>query len=121
SDLAGVRTRADRRDGRWILNGAKTWSTCAFAADYGLCLARTDWSVPKHEGLTMFLVPIDQSGVTLRQIQQVDGSLEFCEEFFDDVELDDDAVIGEVGAGWAVASRQLFHERLSLGNGSHYG
>lgn len=120
SDLAGVTTRAERRDGRWILNGAKTWSTCAFAADYGLCLVRTDPTVPKHDGLTMFIVPIKHPGVTLRRIEQVNGSLEFCEEFFDDVELGDDAVLGEVGQGWAVVSRQLFHERLSLGNGSQY-
>ncbi len=59
SDLAGVITRADRRGDTWVVNGAKTWSTSAFAADYGLMLARTDWTVPKHEGLTMFLVPLN--------------------------------------------------------------
>jgi alkylation response protein AidB-like acyl-CoA dehydrogenase len=120
SDLAGVITRAERRDGRWILNGAKTWSTWAFAADYGLCLARTDWTVPKHEGLTMFLVPLRSPGITINRIQQVDGSVEFCEEFFDDVELGDDAVVGEPGKGWEVASRQLYHERRSMGDGSEY-
>lgn len=122
SDLAGVRTRADRRDGRWIINGAKTWSTWAFAADYGLCLARTDWNVPKHEGLTMFLVPLRHPGVTINRIKQVNGSVEFCEEFFDDVDVDvgDDAVVGEPGKGWEVASRQLYHERRSMGDGSEY-
>ncbi|OBG39253.1 acyl-CoA dehydrogenase [Mycobacterium alsense] len=120
SDLAGVITRADRRDGRWILNGAKTWSTWAFAADYGLCLARTDWDVPKHQGLTMFLVPLAHPGVTISRIQQVNGSVEFCEEFFDDVDLDDDAVVGEPGKGWEVASRQLYHERRTMGDGSEY-
>lgn len=120
SDLAGVITRADRRDGRWILNGAKTWSTWAFAADYGLCLARTDWDAPKHEGLTMFLVPLRHPGVTISRIQQVNGSVEFCEEFFDDVELGDDAVVGEPGKGWEVASRQLYHERRTMGDGSEY-
>lgn len=120
SDLAGVLTRADRRDGRWILNGAKTWSTWAFAADYGLCLARTDWSVPKHEGLTMFLLPLRHPGVTINRIKQVNGSVEFCEEFFDDVELGDDAVVGEPGKGWDVASRQLYHERRTMGDGSEY-
>jgi alkylation response protein AidB-like acyl-CoA dehydrogenase len=108
SDLAGVITRADRRDGRWILNGAKTWSTWAFAADYGLCLARTDWNAPKHNGLTMFLVPLHHPGITINRITQVNGSTEFCEEFFDDVELGDDAVVGEPGKGWDVASRQLY-------------
>ena len=120
SDLAGVITRADRRDGRWILNGAKTWSTWAFAADYGLCLARTDWNAPKHNGLTMFLVPLHHPGITINRITQVNGSTEFCEEFFDDVELGDDAVVGEPGKGWDVASRQLYHERRTMGDGSEY-
>ena len=120
SDLAGVITRADRRDGRWILNGAKTWSTWAFAADYGLCLARTDWDATKHNGLTMFLVPLHHPGITINRITQVNGSTEFCEEFFDDVELDDDAVVGEPGKGWEVASRQLYHERRTMGDGSEY-
>jgi alkylation response protein AidB-like acyl-CoA dehydrogenase len=120
SDLAGVITRAERRGDRWILNGAKTWSTFAFAADYGLCLARTDWNVPKHEGLTMFLVPIQSPGVTLNRIKQVDGTIDFCEEFFDDVELGDDAVVGAPGKGWDVATRQLYHERRTMGDGSEF-
>ncbi|MGO9384113.1 MAG: acyl-CoA dehydrogenase family protein [Mycobacterium sp.] len=120
SDLAGVITRADRRDGRWIINGAKTWSTWAFAADYGLCLARTDWDAPKHNGLTMFLVPLHHPGVTINRIRQVNGSVEFCEEFFDDVDVGDDAVVGEPGKGWDVASRQLYHERRTMGDGSEF-
>jgi alkylation response protein AidB-like acyl-CoA dehydrogenase len=120
SDLAGVITRADRRGDTWLLNGAKTWSSSAFAADYGLCLARTNWDAPKHEGLTMFLVPIDAPGITLRRIKQVNGSTEFCEEFFDNVELDDSAVVGEVNQGWAVASRQLYHERRAVGHSSEF-
>ena len=120
SDLAGVITRADRRDGRWIINGAKTWSTWAFAADYGLCLARTDWDAPKHQGLTMFLVPLRHPGVTINRIRQVNGSVEFCEEFFDDVDVGDDAVVGGPGKGWDVASRQLYHERRTMGDGSEY-
>lgn len=120
SDLAGVITRADHKDGRWVINGAKTWSTSAFAADYGLMLARTNWDVPKHEGLTMFLVPIDSPGITMRRIRQVDGSDEFCEEFFDDLILDDDAVVGGVNDGWAVASRQMYHERRAVGGGSEF-
>ncbi|OBI17687.1 acyl-CoA dehydrogenase [Mycobacterium sp. E2327] len=120
SDLAGVITRADRRDGRWVINGAKTWSTWAFAADYGLCLARTDWDAPKHNGLTMFLLPLRHPGVTINRIRQVNGSVEFCEEFFDDVDVGDDAVVGEPGKGWDVASRQLYHERRTMGDGSEY-
>ncbi|BBZ41737.1 acyl-CoA dehydrogenase family protein [Mycobacterium conspicuum] len=120
SDLAGLVTRADRDGDHWVINGAKTWSTSAFAADYGLLLARTDPTVPKHDGLTMFLVPIDAPGVTLRRIRQVDGSTEFCEEFFDGVRLGDDAVVGEVNKGWEVASRLLYHERRAVGHGSEF-
>ena len=115
SDLAGLITRADRDGDTWVINGAKTWSTSAFAADYGLLLARTDPTVPKHDGLTMFLVPIHAPGVTLCRIQQVDGSNEFCEEFFDGLRLGDDAVVGEVNKGWEVASRLLYHERRAVG------
>jgi alkylation response protein AidB-like acyl-CoA dehydrogenase len=120
SDLAGVITRAERHGERWVLNGAKTWSTSAFAADYGLCLARTNWEVPKHEGLTMFLVPIAHPGITLRRITMLSGSTEFCEEFLDGVDVGDDAVVGEVDGGWAVASRQLYHERRAVGQGSEF-
>jgi alkylation response protein AidB-like acyl-CoA dehydrogenase len=120
SDLAGVITRAERRGDTWVINGAKTWSTGAFAADYGLLLARTNWGVPKHEGLTMFLVRMDSPGITLRRIKQVNGSTEFCEEFFDDLEVSDEAVVGEVGKGWEVASRQLYHERRAVGGGSEF-
>ncbi|OBF60935.1 acyl-CoA dehydrogenase [Mycobacterium sp. 852002-50816_SCH5313054-b] len=120
SDLAGVITRAERSGDRWVINGAKTWSTSAFAADYGLCLARTDWDVPKHEGLTMFLVPIAHTGITLRRITMLSGSTEFCEEFLDGVDVGDDAVVGEVNGGWAVASRQLYHERRAVGQGSEF-
>ncbi len=120
SDLAGVITRAERDGDTWVLNGAKTWSTSAYAADWGLCLARTDWDAPKHRGLTMFLVPIRAAGVTLRRIRMVNGANEFCEEFFDDVVLPADAVVGQVNEGWAVASRQLVHERTAVGGGSPY-
>jgi alkylation response protein AidB-like acyl-CoA dehydrogenase len=120
SDLAGVITRAERDGDRWVINGAKTWSTSAFAADYGLCLARTDWDVPKHDGLTMFLVPIKHPGITLRRITQLNGSTEFCEEFLDGVDVGDDAVVGEVNGGWAVASQQLYHERRAVGQGSEF-
>lgn len=120
SDLAGVITRAERQGDRWVINGAKTWSTSAFAADYGLCLARTNWDVPKHDGLTMFLVPIAHPGITLRRITQLNGSTEFCEEFLDGVDVGDDAVVGEVNDGWAVASRQLYHERRAVGMSSEF-
>jgi len=120
SDLAGVTTRADRDGDTWVLNGAKTWSTSAYAADWGLCLARTDWEAPKHRGLTMFLVPVRARGLTLRRVRMVNGANEFCEEFFDDVVLPADAVLGRVNEGWAVAGRQLVHERTAVGGGSPY-
>ena len=120
SDLAGVLTRAEHDGDHWVLNGAKTWSTSAFGADYGLCLARTNWDVPKHDGLTMFLVPIKHPGITLRRITQLNGSTEFCEEFLDNVDVGDDAVVGEVNDGWSVASRQLYHERRAVGMGSEF-
>jgi alkylation response protein AidB-like acyl-CoA dehydrogenase len=121
SDLAGLVTRAEQdSDGNWVLNGAKIWSSGAYAADFGLCLARTNWDVPKHQGLTMFIVPVRAPGVTVRQIKQVTGVTEFCEEFFDDVVLSPDTVIGEVDRGWEVAGRLLFHERSALGRGSKY-
>ena len=120
SDLAGVTTRAERDGDVWVLNGSKIWSSGAYAADYALCLARTDWDAPKHRGLTMFLMPVHAKGVTIQRIRQVNGSDEFCQEFFDDVVLPADCVVGEVNGGWAVASRQLFHERHAMGGGSPY-
>jgi alkylation response protein AidB-like acyl-CoA dehydrogenase len=111
SDLAGVRTRATRDGRRWILSGSKIWSSGASFADYGLCLARTNWVVPKHRGLTWFAVPTTARGVTIRPIKQINGDAEFCEEFLDDVELGDEDIIGEVDGGWAVAQTMLVFER----------
>jgi alkylation response protein AidB-like acyl-CoA dehydrogenase len=111
SDLAGVRTRAERDGDRWILNGAKIWSTGAAEADYGMCLARTDWDVPKHQGLTWFAVRCDAPGVTVQPIREISGGEDFCQEFFDDVELSDDDVIGGVNNGWAVTQTMLIYER----------
>jgi alkylation response protein AidB-like acyl-CoA dehydrogenase len=111
SDLAGVRTQAVRDGERWILRGSKIWSSGAYYADYGMCLARTDWDVPKHRGLTWFAVPTTAKGVTVRRIRQINGNAEFCQEFFDDVELTDDDVIGPVNGGWTVTQTMLFFER----------
>jgi alkylation response protein AidB-like acyl-CoA dehydrogenase len=120
SDLAGCLTRATRDGDVWVLSGSKIWSSSAYAADYALLLARTDWDVPKHRGLTMFIVEIHQPGIQIDQIRQVNGSMEFCQEFFDDVALPPDAVVGEVNDGWAVASRLLNHERNAVGGLSPY-
>jgi alkylation response protein AidB-like acyl-CoA dehydrogenase len=117
SDLAGIRTRATRDGDRWILNGAKIWSSGAFYADYGMCLARTNWDVPKHQGLTWFAVPIAADGVTVQPIREINGDAEFCEEFFDDVVLGDEDVIGDVNQGWTVAQTMLVLERGGGENG----
>jgi alkylation response protein AidB-like acyl-CoA dehydrogenase len=120
SDLAGAVTSATRDGDTWVVRGSKVWSSAAYGCDFALLLARTDWEVPKHQGLTMFIVPTDAPGLELRRIRQVDGSREFCEEFFDDVALPADAVIGGVNDGWTVAARLLSHERDSVGGGSPY-
>jgi alkylation response protein AidB-like acyl-CoA dehydrogenase len=111
SDLAGVQTRATRDGDRWILNGSKIWSSGAYYADYGMCLARTNWDVPKHRGLTWFAVKTDKPGVTVQPIRQINGDAEFCQEFFDEVELSDEDVIGDVDEGWSAARTMLIFER----------
>ncbi|HEY2769362.1 MAG TPA: acyl-CoA dehydrogenase family protein [Solirubrobacteraceae bacterium] len=119
SDLAAVQTRArQNEDGTWTLNGQKVWTTNAQFASFGLLLARTDADVPKHKGLTMFIVPMDARGVTVRGLRQISGEAEFNEVFFDDVVLDEDAVVGGVGNGWGTALTVLMFERLTIGFGS---
>jgi alkylation response protein AidB-like acyl-CoA dehydrogenase len=113
SDLAGVRTRAERTATGWRIDGQKVWSSAAASADYGLLLART--SPDKHRGLSMFIVPMDTPGVTVRPLTQMDGESKFNEVFFDGAELGDDALIGEVGQGWTLAIVTLGRERLTLG------
>jgi len=120
SDLAGVTTRATRDGDVFVLSGSKIWSSGAYAADWALCLARTDWEAPKHRGMTMFLLKVHQPGIEIKRIKQVNGNNEFCQEFFDDVVVPASCVVGEVNGGWAVASRQLFHERNAVGGGSPY-
>ena len=111
SDLAGITTRAVKDGDRWILSGSKIWTSGAFYADYGMCLARTDWDVPKHRGLTWFAVPVTAKGVTVQPIKEINGEAEFCQEFFDEVEVPENEVIGEVNEGWAVAQTMLLFER----------
>src|SRR5205823_6461705 len=119
SDLAAVQSRArQQEDGSWLLNGQKVWTTNAQFASFGLLLARTDPDVPKHKGLTMFIVPIDAPGVTVRGLRQISGEAEFNEVFFDDVALDADAVVGGEGNGWATALTTLMFERVTIGLGS---
>jgi alkylation response protein AidB-like acyl-CoA dehydrogenase len=119
SDLAAIQTRARHdEDGSWTLNGQKVWTTNAHFASFGLLLARTDPDVPKHKGLTMFIVPMDAPGVTVRGLRQISGEAEFNEVFFDDVTLGADAVVGGVGNGWGTALTVLMFERLTIGFGS---
>jgi alkylation response protein AidB-like acyl-CoA dehydrogenase len=120
SDLASARTRATRDGDVFVINGSKIWSSGAFAADYAMILARTNWDVPKHAGLTMFIVEIHQPAITLNRIKQVNGSREFCEEFFDDVEVPASAIVGREEDGWAVATTLLGHEKNAVGGGSPY-
>ncbi len=120
SDLAGLVTRATRDGDVFVLNGSKIWSSGAFRSDYALCLARTDWHATKHRGLTCFIVKIHQPGIDVQQIKMVNGWNEFCQEFFDDVSIPVENVLGEVNDGWTVASRLLFHERDAVGGGSPY-
>ena len=94
------------------------WTTNAQFASFGLLLARTDADVPKHKGLTMFIVPIDGEGVTVRGLRQISGEAEFNEVFFDDVALDAGAVVGGVGNGWTTALTTLMYERVTIGLGS---
>jgi alkylation response protein AidB-like acyl-CoA dehydrogenase len=119
SDLAAIQARARRQeDGSWRLSGQKVWTTNAQFASFGMLLARTDPDVPKHKGLTMFAVPMDAEGVTVRGLRQISGEAEFNEVFFDDVRLDDDAVVDGVGNGWSTALTVLMFERLTIGFGS---
>jgi alkylation response protein AidB-like acyl-CoA dehydrogenase len=119
SDLAGIQTRAKRDDdGRFRLTGQKVWTTNAQFSAFGLLLARTDPDVPKHKGLTMFIVPMDAEGVTVRGLRQITGDAEFNEVFLDDVALGEEMVVGGVGNGWGTALTTLMFERLTIGFGS---
>lgn len=118
SDLAAVQTRARLQDdGSWRLTGQKVWTTNAQFASYGLLLARTDADVPKHKGMTMFIVPMDAEGVTVRGLRQISGEAEFNEVFFDDVKLEPGSVVGGVGNGWGTALTTLMYERVTIGLG----
>ena len=115
SDLAGLRSRAVRTDGGWLLSGQKTWSTRATYADRGFGLFRTDPDAERHRGLTYFMFDLRADGVTVRGIPQLDGEPGFAEIFLDDVFVPDDEVIGAVGDGWRVAMSTASNERgLSL-------
>ena len=118
SDLAGLSTRAVRDGEVWKVNGQKVWTSLAHLASYGLLLARTDPNVPKHRGITAFILPMDQPGVTVRPLKHMAGDVEFNEVFFDDAEVPDELRLGEIGQGWQVAVGVLLNERqVSSGSG----
>jgi alkylation response protein AidB-like acyl-CoA dehydrogenase len=114
SDLASVRTKAEKTASGWRINGQKVWSSAANSAQFGLLLART--GPDSHRGLSMFIVPMDAGGVSVRPLRQMDGESKFNEVFFDGVELGDDCLIGEEGQGWTIAMVTLGRERLTLGS-----
>jgi len=118
SDLAGIQTRAKQQpDGSWRLSGQKVWTTNAQYASFGLLLARTDADVPKHKGLTMFIVPMDAEGVIVRPLRQISGEAHFNEVFFDEVPLGPGAEVGPVDGGWGVGMTTLMFERVTIGLG----
>ena len=117
SDLAALATRAVRDGDDWIVNGQKVWTSNAHNARWAIMVARTDPSVPKHAGLTYFVCDMTQPGVDVRPLRQITGEAEFNEVFLEDVRLPDDLRLGEVGAGWKVATFTLNNERVAIGGG----
>ncbi|HLJ52884.1 MAG TPA: acyl-CoA dehydrogenase family protein [Rhizomicrobium sp.] len=121
SDVANLRTRAEKHGDTWTINGSKIWTTGAQFSDYGILLTRTDPNVPKHKGLTMFYLSMKSPGVDIRPIKQASGGSGFNEIFFTDVKIPDSQRLGEVGNGWTVALTTLMHERLAVGGGQGGG
>ncbi|MCB0991680.1 MAG: acyl-CoA dehydrogenase family protein [Acidimicrobiales bacterium] len=111
SDLAGLKTTAVRDGDHWIVNGQKVWNTSAHHADMGILVARTDWDVPKHAGLSYFLIDMHQDGVEVRPIEQMNYHNSFNEVFLTDAIVPHDNLVGELGGGWKVARGTLAHER----------
>jgi alkylation response protein AidB-like acyl-CoA dehydrogenase len=125
SDLAGLRTRAERVSGDsgddWVINGQKIWTSGAHYSDFGMILTRTDPSVAKHDGLTMFFLDMKSPGIEIRPIKQVNGQSGFNEVFFTNVRVPDHQRLGAVGQGWRVSLTTLMNERLSIGAGMPTG
>jgi alkylation response protein AidB-like acyl-CoA dehydrogenase len=117
SDAAGVKTKATRVDGGWLVNGQKVWTTGAHLASFGLITVRTNPEAAKHAGITTMVVDMHAPGVEIRPLRMVNGGAEFNEVFFNDVFVPDDDVVGPVDAGWTVARGTLGNESVSIGNG----
>jgi alkylation response protein AidB-like acyl-CoA dehydrogenase len=114
SDLAGITTRAERADGGWRITGQKIWTSLARQAAWAICIARTDPSSPRHDGITYFLVDMSSPGIEVRPLREMTGDELFNQVFLDDVFVPDDCVVGEVNGGWKVARSTLANERVSL-------
>jgi alkylation response protein AidB-like acyl-CoA dehydrogenase len=121
SDLASLSTAATPTDGGWLLNGQKVWTSMAVDADWGICLARTDRTRPKHLGITYFIVDMKSAGLDIRPLRELTGFAMFNEVFFNDVFVPDDCVIGEVNEGWPLARTTLANERVAMGSGASFG
>ncbi len=115
SDLAGLTTRAELDGESWIVNGQKVWNSFAHVAEWGILLARTDWDVPKHRGITYFLVDMRSEGVDVRPLRQITGVAHFNETFLTDVHIPAENVVGEVNGGWGVTQVTLMSERVLIG------
>ena len=117
SDLAALRTKAEKDGDDWIINGQKIWTSQAHYADYGIVVTRTDPTVAKHKGLTMFIVDMKLPGIEIKPIKQLTGDSDFNEVYFTDVRIPDHYRLGDVGQGWTAALTTLMNERLAIGGG----
>jgi alkylation response protein AidB-like acyl-CoA dehydrogenase len=117
SDLAGLLTSATRDGESFIVNGQKTWSTGAHVSDFALCPVRTRWDVPKHKGISVLIMDLRSPGIEIRRIKQINGDADFCEEFFTDVMVPLNNLVGEENEGWRVARGLLAIEHAWVGRG----
>ena len=115
SDVAGVRTKAEKDGDDWVINGQKVWTSGAHFCDFGIIVVRTDPNVPKHKGLSFFFLDMKSPGIEIKPIKQISGGSNFNEVFFTDVRVSDSQRLGEVGEGWKVALTTLMNERLAIG------
>jgi alkylation response protein AidB-like acyl-CoA dehydrogenase len=115
SDLAALRTRAEREGDDWVINGQKIWTSGAHYSDYGVIVVRTDPTVPKHRGLSYFYVDMKAPGVEVKPIKQLTGDSDFNEVYFTDVRVSDSQRLGDVGQGWQVSLTTLMNERAAIG------
>ncbi|MEM7002807.1 MAG: acyl-CoA dehydrogenase family protein [Pseudomonadota bacterium] len=117
SDLAALRTKAERDGDDWVVNGQKIWTSGAHYSDYAILVVRTDPNVPKHKGLTYFFLDMKSPGIEIKPIKQISGESNFNEVYFTDVRIPDAQRLGDIGQGWQVALTTLMNERASIGAG----